>query len=105
LTTFSKVFEKVICNRLYNYFEINGFLAQEQFGLRKQRTIEQAGFSLVNSILTALNNKQIAGGIFCDLQKAFDCVNHKILLEKLQFYGISGKFLTLIELYLTDIKK
>ena len=82
-----------------------GILAQEQFGFRKQHSIEQAAFSLINSILIALNNKQIAGGIFCDLQKAFDCVNHTILLEKLQFYGVYGKLFTLIESYLTDIKK
>jgi exonuclease III len=102
LTTFSKVFEKIIYNRLYNHFEINGILSQEQFGFRKQHTIEQAAFSLINSTLTALNNKQIAGGIFCDLQKAFDCVNHRILLEKLRFYGIHGKFFALIESYLTN---
>jgi hypothetical protein len=48
-----------------------------------------------------MNNNQIVGGIFCDLQKAFDCVNHKILLEKLEFYGVEGKFKTLIESYLT----
>ena len=81
LTTFSKVFEKIIYNRLCNHFEINGILAQELFGFRKQHSIEQAAFSLINSILIALNNKQIAGGIFCDLQKAFDCVNHTIFLE------------------------
>ena len=54
LTSFSKIFEKLT---------------------------EQAAFSLINSILTAMNNNQIVGGIFCDLQKAFGCVNHKTLLD------------------------
>jgi hypothetical protein len=48
-----------------------------------------------------MNNNQIVGGIFCDLQKAFDCVNHKILLGKLEFFRVEGKFKTLIESYLT----
>jgi hypothetical protein len=48
-----------------------------------------------------MNNKQTVGGIFCKLQKASDCVNHKMLLDKLEFYGIKGIFKTLIKSYLT----
>jgi len=48
-----------------------------------------------------MNNNLKFGVIFCNLQKVFDCVNHKILLDKLKFYGIEGKFKTLIESYLT----
>ena len=50
----------------------------------------------------ALNNTHIVGGIFCDLSKASDCVNHKILISKLEHYGIIGTFKTLIESYFMD---
>jgi hypothetical protein len=53
-----------------------------------------------NCILTALDDKHMVGGIFCDLTKAFDCVNHKILLSKLEYYGITDTAGSLISSYL-----
>jgi hypothetical protein len=79
---------------------MNNILVHEQYGLRAHSSTEQAAFNLINRIPSAMNNNQIAGGIFCDLQKAFDHLNHKILLEKLEFYGVEGKFKTLIESHL-----
>jgi hypothetical protein len=49
-----------------------------------------------------MNNKQLVGGVFCDLEKAFDCVVHDILLSKLKFYGINGKDHALYESYLSN---
>jgi hypothetical protein len=102
LTAFSKIFEKVMYNRLYKHLEVNNILAKEQFGFRPNHSTEQAAFTLINCILNAMNNNQTVGGIFCDLTKAFDCVDHDILLDKLMFYGVHGKFKSLIESYLRD---
>jgi hypothetical protein len=52
-----------------------------------------------------LNNKQLVGGIFCDLHKALDCVNYDILLSKMEFYGTTGKANNLTKSYLEDRSK
>jgi hypothetical protein len=76
--------------RIYKHLNDNNILAKEQFGFRQHSSIEKAIYELLNEILNALNNRSMMRGIFCDLEKAFDCVNHDILLTKLKFYGIMG---------------
>jgi len=61
-----------------------------------------APYYLLNTVLSSLDKQKIVGGLFCDLQKAFDCVNHNILLAKLEFYGVSGIANKLLKLYLNN---
>jgi hypothetical protein len=100
LTSFSKVLEKIIYDRLLKHIETNNILAAEQFGFRASSSTENASYKLTDKILNALNNRMMVGGIFFFLQKAFDCVNHDILLTKLEFYGITGITHKLIKSYL-----
>jgi hypothetical protein len=105
LTSFSKIFEKIILSRLYQHVNEYHILAGEQFYFRRQSSTNKASYVLLNEILEALNKQKIVGGSFCDLKKAFDSVNHEILLNKLQFYGIVDKFHEfhdLITSYLTN---
>ena len=101
LTSFSKIVEKLIYVRLHEYIDKYSILVHEQYGFRTHSSTEQATFLLINCMLAAMNNNPIVGGIFCDLQKVYDCVNHEILLATLEFNGVEGKFKTLIESYLT----
>jgi hypothetical protein len=62
--------------------------SSEQYGFRIGLNTDNAMYELTTEILNAMNNKILVGGIFCDLEKAFDCVDNDILLFKLKFYGI-----------------
>jgi hypothetical protein len=77
LTSFSKVFEKIIYERLLQHVNVN-ILVEEQFGFRPATSTNKTSYRLRNEILNAINERKVVGGIFCDLQKAFDCVNHNI---------------------------
>jgi len=80
----------------------NNILVEEQYGFRNNTSMEQAIYQLTNNILKALDDKYLVGGIFCDLTKAFDSVDHDILLGKLEFYGITGSANNVIRSYLKD---
>jgi hypothetical protein len=77
-------------------------LAEEQFGFRADSSTKQDLFKLINETLLALNSKSPVGGIFFDLEKAFDCLNHDVLISKLQFYGVNGKAKLWLESYLNS---
>jgi len=102
LTSFSKVFEKALFNRLTAHFNTNQLLVGNQFGFRKGITTADVIFKLINETLNALNNKKMAGSIFCDLKKVFNSVNHDILLSKLPYYQFNGKAKLLLESYLRN---
>jgi hypothetical protein len=102
LTSFSKIFEKVIYKRLYNNFINNKVFPPEQYGFRNKSSTDLASFELLNDILTSLNNRSIVGRVFCDIRKAFDWVDHEILMSKMKFYGITGKTYQLIKSYSSD---
>jgi hypothetical protein len=102
LPTFSKVFERVVFNRLYTHLERNEILSPSQFGFRRGKCTADAIYELVDTVSSALDGSRFAVGAFCDLSKAFDCVDLGILVEKLRFYGVESTALAWLKSFLTD---
>ena len=102
LPIFGKIFERIIYNRLYNFLTSKGVLQDEQFGFRKGHSTSAALNYSVRQIEEALNKKKHVLGIFIDLSKAFDTIDHQILLQKLENYGIRGNALNLLSSYLSN---
>ena len=100
LNVFSKIFEKIMHDKLYNFWTKHQVLYDLQFGFRKTYNTTNALILLVDKIVTAIEKGDYVIGTFIDLSKAFDCVNHSILLEKLYKNGIRGPAYEWFESYL-----
>uniref|UniRef100_A0A672FN99 Reverse transcriptase domain-containing protein n=1 Tax=Salarias fasciatus TaxID=181472 RepID=A0A672FN99_SALFA len=105
LSQFSKILEKLFVARLNTFLEKNKILNESQYGFRSKRSTALALLDSVEEIANSLENKMYTIGIFLDLQKAFDTINHDILIDKLERYGIRGRVLDWVKSYLTDRKQ
>ena len=105
LPIFSKILEKLMYRRLYRFLEHQKVLYSLQFGFQENHSIDRALVSLTEAVRNTLDNKRLGCGIFIDLQKAFDTVNHRILLSKLEHYGVHGCALEWFRSYLPDRKQ
>ena len=101
LPCLSKVFEKLFYLRLSGFLTKFNILNHHQYGFRPHHSTAMAILELVNNIYEGFENNQYTFGVFIDLKKAFDTVNHEILLVKLNFYGIRGIPLTWLTSYLS----
>ena len=98
---FDKLLEKLMESRLMDYIERNEILHEKQFGFRSNHSTDHAILSIVDKIQSAIDQSKFSCGIFVDFSKAFDTVNHKILLKKLENYGIQGNGKEWFESYLS----
>jgi len=101
LTSFTKIVEKIIYKSLYIYLNDNNILVNDQYGFTEKLSTETATYILLNNVLSSLDGRNLAG-LFSELHKACDCVNHEILLAKMKFYGISGIANKLMRSYLEN---
>lgn len=102
LSVFNKIFEKLLINRFVSFFDQHNVLYNMQYGFRNGCSTTVAITELVDQILEETDSKKLVGALFLDLKKAFDTLNHNILLRKLDRYGIRGNANNVICSYLSN---
>ena len=105
LSIFDKIIEKLMHKRLYKFLNENNILFKNQFGFRKKYSTTHTLLEITEKIKDTIDHKQFGCGIFIDIRKAFDTVNFKILLSKLEHYGVRGVALNWFESFLSNRKQ
>ena len=105
LPTISKIFERILYNQLYEYFNSNNLLAEQQYGFRTNHSTEYAAVRLVDTISKEMESGSTPTALYIDLSKAFDTLSFDILLYKLNYYGVKGNAFKLLKNYLTNRKQ
>ena len=105
LSNLNKIFEKIIYKRVIDFIDKHDLLYSKQYGFRSGHSTTQAIIDITEKIRASLDDNKVSCGIFIDLQKAFDTVNHNILLKKLDHYGFRGIINNWFRSYLTERKQ
>ena len=103
--TISKIFERVIHDQMYEYFNNFNLLSEQQYGFRKKHSTEYAAIKLIDHVSKEMESGKTPGNLYIDLSKAFDTLTFDILLYKLKDYGVTGTALNLMSSYLKNRKQ
>jgi hypothetical protein len=105
LPVISKIFERVMFTQLHTYFKTNDLFCKNQYGFLQGLSTELAAMELTDRIIKDMDAGKIPLNIYIDLSKAFDTLDHSILVQKLKFYGVNGSALNLFKSYLKNRKQ